>query len=174
MRSSGFSNVNFSTLSMSSIILANGLIFIGASSGSTGGGIKISTFAVMSIVIFRSFQGKQPIIFNRKIRDDTARSSFIIFTVAVLFAAIGTYFLSLTETLPPDFNMIHVFTEVISALGSVGLSLGLTSYLSAAGKLVLILLMLVGRVGVMTFLWSLIGDKRKTRINYPTIELIIG
>lgn len=174
MRSSGFSNVNISTLSMSSFLLSNILIFIGASSGSTGGGIKISTLAVIFIVIVRSFQGKKPIVFNRKIADSTVRQAFLIFTVAVLIVGIGTFTLSLTETLPTGFGMAHIFTEVVSALGAVGISLGLTPYLSVSGKLIIIVLMLVGRVGVMTFLWSLVGEKRESRINYPETDIIIG
>lgn len=174
MRSSGFSNVNISTLSMGSILLTNVLIFIGASSGSTGGGIKISTLAVIAIVIFRSFQGKQPIVFNRKIMSSTVRKAFLIFTVAILLLVVGTFTLSLTETLPEGFGFAHVFTEVASALGAVGVSLGLTPYLSVPGKLTLITLMLIGRVGIMTFLWSVVGEKRESRINHPETNIVIG
>jgi trk system potassium uptake protein TrkH len=174
MRSSGFANINVTTLSMPSILLASLFTFIGASSGSTGGGIKVSTLAVIFIVIVRSFQGKKPIIFNRKITDSTARNAFFIFTVAILLLAVGTFTLSLTETLPEGFGMAHVFTEIVSALGSVGLSLGLTPYLSGIGKVIIILYMLIGRVGIMTFLWSLVGEKRESRINHPEIDVIIG
>lgn len=173
-RSSGFTNVNMANLSPGSILLASLLIFIGASSGSTAGGIKVSTIAVIFIVILRSFQGKKAIVFNRKINSDTARRAFFIFTVATLIVALGTFILTLTEHLPAGFGIEHIFMEVVSALGLVGISLGLTPYLSVIGKILLILLMLIGRVGVMTFLWSLVGDKRESRIDYPNINIIIG
>ena len=173
-RSSGFTNVNIANLSPGSILLASLLIFIGASSGSTAGGIKVSTLAVIFIVILRSFQGKKATVFNRKINSHTARRAFFIFTVATLIVALGTFVLTLTEHLPAGFGIEHIFMEVVSALGLVGISLGLTPYLSALGKILLILLMLIGRVGVMTFLWSLVGDKRESRIDYPNINIIIG
>ncbi len=173
-RSSGFSNVNFTNLSLGSILLINTLVFIGASTGSTGGGIKVSTLAVLFIVILRSFQGRKPVIFNRNINTKTVRNAFFIFTIAMMIVIFSTFLLTLTETLPANFEIQHIFTEVVSALGVVGISLGLTPYLSSIGKIIIILLMLIGRVGVMTFLWSLIGEKRETRINYPDINLMIG
>lgn len=174
VRSSGFTNVDFTHLSTASILLINILIFIGASSGSTGGGIKVSTLAVIFIVIIRSFQGKKPVIFNRTISQETIRRAFFIFTVAILFVAFGSFALAITEHLPEGIGMAYIVTEVVSALGSVGISLGMTPYLSIAGKWILIILMLIGRVGVMTFLWSLFGEKRETRINYPEKDFIVG
>lgn len=174
VRSSGLANVNFASLSTSSILLTNILIFIGATSGSTGGGIKVSTFAVILVVIVRFFQGKKPVIFNRNITTTTIRRSYFIFTVAIFAVVLGTFTLSLTENLPATFGITHILTEVVSAIGVVGISLGLTPYLSTIGKLIIILLMLMGRVGIMTFLWSLVGEKRDSRITHPDIDFIVG
>lgn len=173
-RSSGFSNVNFANLSIGSIFLTNILVFIGASTGSTGGGIKVSTLAVIFIVLLRSFQGQKPVVFNRHIKAKTVRNAFFIFTIAIIIVMSATFALAVTETLPASFEIQHVVTEVVSALGVVGISLGLTPYLSSIGKIIVILLMLIGRVGVMTFLWSLVGERRESRINYPDINIIIG
>lgn len=173
-RSSGFANVDYATLSITSILLTNILIFIGASSGSTGGGIKVSTLAVIFVVIVRSFQGKKPILFHRKIAQETIQRSFFIFVAAIFFIAIGSVVLSLTETLPDELGIEYIVTEVVAAIGVVGISLGLTPNLSFLGKIIIIVLMLIGRVGVMTFLWSLVGKKRETRINHPEINLLIG
>lgn len=174
VRSSGFSNIDFTHLSSSSIILAQCLIFIGASSGSTGGGIKVSTFAVLVITIIRFFQGKKPVVFNRTITTRTVQRAFLIFTVAIIFTVIGTFALSLTETLQDGMGIEYLVTEVISALGAVGLSMGLTPHLSTAGRVIVIVLMLIGRVGVLTFLWSIIGDHKESRLNYPETTLLVG
>ncbi len=174
VRSSGFTNIDFTHLSPSSLILAQCLIFIGASSGSTGGGIKVSTFAVLLITIIRFFQGKKSIVFNRTLTTKTVQRAFFIFTVGVFFITAGTFALSLTENLQEGLGIEYLFTEVVSALGAVGLSMGLTPHLSIAGQVIIIILMLIGRVGVLTFLWSIIGDKRESRINYPEINLLVG
>jgi len=173
-RSAGFINVDYATLSSTSILLTNLLIFIGASSGSTGGGIKVSTLAVIFIVIIRSFQGKKPIIFHRKLAQETIQRSFFIFVAAIFFIAIGSIGLSITETLPEGLGIEYIVTEVVAAIGVVGISLGLTPHLTFLGKIIVIILMLIGRVGVMTFLWSLVGEKREIRINHPEINLLIG
>lgn len=173
-RSSGFTNVDFAHLSTGSILLTNVLIFIGASSGSTGGGIKVSTLAILFIVVVRSFQGRKPVIFNRAIALSTIKRAFIIFTLGILLLVSGSFALSLTEQLPEGIGMGYIVTEVVSALGSVGISIGITPYLSVAGKWIIIVLMLIGRVGVMTFLWSLVGEKREERINYPEKDFLVG
>lgn len=173
-RSSGFSNVSFTHLSMSSIILTNILIFIGASSGSTGGGIKVSTLGVIFIVIKRTFQGQQAVVFGRTLSRETVQRAFLIFVVAIFFAGAGTFALSITETLPDLIGFEYILTEAVSALGAVGLSLGLTPHLTVPGKFIIILLMLIGRVGVLTFIWSIVGEKRQARINYPETDLLVG
>lgn len=174
VRSSGFTNIDFTHLSFSSLILTNILIFIGASSGSTGGGIKVSTLAVIVITIVRFFQGRKPTIFNRTLSNDTVKRAFFVFTIAVFLVAIGTFTLSITETLPDGIGSEYIFMEVVSALGSVGISMGLTPHLTVPGKFIIIILMLIGRVGVLTFLWSIIGDKRESRINYPEVNFLVG
>lgn len=174
VRSSGFTNIDFTHLSFSSLILTNFLIFIGASSGSTGGGIKVSTLAVVVMTIVRFFQGRKPTVFNRTISGDTVKRAFFIFTIAIFLVGIGTFALSLTETLPDGIGSEYIVTEVVSALGSVGISMGLTPHLTVPGKFIIIILMLIGRVGILTFLWSIIGEKRESRLNYPEINFLVG
>ena len=174
VRSSGFTNIDFTHLSFSSLILTNFLIFIGASSGSTGGGIKVTTLAVIVITIVRFFQGRKPTVFNRTLSDDTVKRAFFIFTIAAFLVVAGTFALSITETLPEGIGSEYIVTEVVSALGSVGISMGLTPHLTVPGKFIIIILMIIGRVGILTFLWSIIGDKRESRLNYPKVNFLVG
>ena len=149
-------------------------MFVGASSGSTGGGIKVTTLAVVFMVIYRSINHEPFKVYNRSIASETIQQAFFIFSTGLSLASIGTFILLITETIPAAFGIEYILFEVFSVLGTVGLSMGLTPSLTLIGKLVLIVLMLIGRVGVMTFLWSLAGEKKDTRIKYPETELLVG
>lgn len=173
-RTAGYVNVNYATLSEGSIFLTFVLMFIGASSASTGGGIKVSTFAVLLIVIYRYIHNQQSIIFKRNLSSTIVKRSFFIFTSGMTIAVLATLVLFLTETLPEAAGFEFILMEVFSTLGTVGLTMGMTPLLTAVGKFILILLMLIGRVGVLTFLWSLAGEKRESRIHYPDVDMIVG
>lgn len=173
-RTAGFANIDHALLTDSSVFLTIVLMFVGASSGSTGGGIKVTTLAVLFIVIYRSINHQPFKVFNRAISSETIQQAFFIFSAGLSLASIGTFILLLTETIPAAFGIEYVLFEVFSVLGTVGLTMGLTPSLTIIGKLILMMLMLIGRVGVMTFLWSLTGEKKDIRINYPETDLLVG
>jgi len=173
-RTAGFANVDYAQVTSGSVFLTIMLMFIGASSGSTGGGIKVSTFSVLVLTVYRALQNKQTMIFNRRIPRETIRRAFFIFTAGILIAGVSVFILSITETVPERFGMEYILVEVFSVLGTVGLSMGLTPQLTVIGKMLVILLMLIGRVGVMTFLFSIVGDNPESRINYPEMDILVG
>lgn len=173
-RTAGFSNLEYGSLSQGSVFLTILLMFIGATSASTGGGIKVTTLAVILIVIYRHLSNRPPIVLNRKIAEDTIRRAFFIFSVGIILIGMATFILLITEDIPPNYGIEYVLMEVVSCISTVGLTMGLTPDLSIIGKFVLIFLMLVGRVGVMTFLWSIAGEKRESRLNYPEMNILIG
>ena len=173
-RSAGYVNVDYANLSLASLFLTVVLMFIGASSGSTGDGIKVTTLFVISLVIYRSINYNHSNVLNRTLSKDTIRRAFFIFSSGILIATIATFVLLNTETIPDGFGLEYILIEVFSCIGTVGLTMGLTSSLTIIGKVVLILLMLIGRVGVMTFLWSLTNEKRESGINYPEMNLPVG
>lgn len=173
-RTAGFANIDYAQLTSGSVFLTIILMFIGASSGSTGGGIKVTTLAVVLIVIYRSINHDRFKIFNRAISSDTIQKAFFIFSSGLTFGVVATFILLMSETIPVGFGIEYVLFEAFSALGTVGLSMGLTPTLTSLGKILLMALMLVGRVGVMTFLWSLAGKKHDPRIKYPETDLLVG
>ncbi|MDN6161136.1 MAG: TrkH family potassium uptake protein [Atopostipes sp.] len=173
-RTAGFANIDYAALTNSSVFLTIILMFIGASSGSTGGGIKVSTLAVILIVIYRSLNHEGFKIYNRSISNETVQQAFFIFSTGMTIASVASFILFFTETIPAPFGIEYVLFEVFSVLGTVGLSMGLTPSLTFIGKILIILLMLIGRVGVMTFLGSLAGEKKDSRINYPETDLLVG
>lgn len=173
-RTAGYASIDYATLSPGSLFLTNILMFIGASSGSTGGGIKVTTLVVIFVVIYRSMYMQPVRLLNRAISPDTIRRSFFILSSGIMIAGVATFILLNTETIPEGFGVEYVLIEVFSCLGTVGLTMGLTPDLTLLGKMVLILLMLIGRVGVLTFLWSLAGNKRESRIHYVEMNLLVG
>lgn len=173
-RTAGYANVDYANLSLGSIFLTILFMFIGASSGSTGGGIKVTTLVVIIIVIYRSINYNHSNILNRSLNRETVRRAFFIFSSGIIIASVATFILLNTENIPVGFGIEYILVEVFSCLGTVGLTMGLTPSLTIIGKIILILLMLIGRVGVMTFLWSLTAQKRESGIHYPEISLLIG
>lgn len=173
-RTAGYANIDYATLSLGSIFLTIVFMFIGASSASTGGGIKVTTLVVMLVVIYRSVRGERPRILNRAISMDTIRRAFFIFGAGIMIATIASFILMNTETIPENFGLEYIFIEVFSCLGTVGLTMGLTPHLTMIGKIVLILLMLIGRVGLLTFLWSFTRTKHESRINYSEMNILVG
>ena len=173
-RTAGYVNIDYATLSPGSLFLTNVLMFIGASSGSTGGGIKVTTLVVILVVMYRSINLQPTRLLNRSISLETVRRSFFIFSSGIMIAVLATFILLVTETIPAGFGVEYILIEVFSCISTVGLTMGLTPDLTIIGKLVLILLMLIGRVGIMTFLWSLAGNKHESRINYVEMNLLVG
>lgn len=173
-RTAGFANIDYSLLTDSTSFITMVLMFVGASSGSTGGGIKVTTLAVVLLVIYRSINHERFKVFNRAISSETRQQAFFIFSAGLSLASVATFILLLTETIPVVYGIEFVLFEVFSAMGTVGLTMGLTPSLTVLGKLLIMMLMLIGRVGVMTFLWSLAGEKKDTRIKYPETDLLVG
>ena len=151
-RTAGFSTCSLNRFSGAGIFMLILLMFIGASSGSTGGGIKTSTlFVILSANI--SYVTNRPCnAFKRKISDDIVQKAFIVFSLSLLLICTGTAAMCVLE---PEYSLVQILFEVVSAFGTVGLSMGITPELGVAAKLLLIALMFIGRVGVLTiaFAW---------------------
>lgn len=144
----GFNTVAIGTLSKSALMLIAILMVIGASPSGTGGGLKTTTFSAIWALMKSAASGSKDVkIYGAEVPDDRIRTAVATFTFYVSTLVIGTYLLSLTEAEP----FLDVFFEAASALGTVGLSMGLTASLTALGKFLVIILMYVGRVGPLTF-----------------------
>lgn len=148
------------------------LMFIGASPLSTGGGIKSTTFFVILISMWTVFRGKNDIVvFGRRITDKLRDQAFAIFTMGTLWVVTAAIILSIIDGEVHELGV--VLFETVSGFGTVGMGIGITNDWNMWGKLVLALTMLVGRVGVMTFMLSLITQK-STAIKYPPEDIMIG
>lgn len=153
-RTAGFNTLNISGLSVSSAFLLIILIFIGASPGSTGGGVKTGTFATLIFTTKSMVQGKNRVeVFHRTIPRLIVFQALCVVILALGWIAISTFILTLTENAP----FVNILFEDLSAFGTVGLSRGLTPNLTPVGRVVIILTMLVGRIGPLTLALAIGG-----------------
>lgn len=175
-RTAGYASVNYAIISPMGIFLTIILMFIGASSGSTGGGVKVTTLATVFIYLIARFKGEDPHFANRSIPKGRITKSFMILFFGVLLILVASLVLMITETIPKGFGMEYILVEVVSCFGTVGLTLGLTPNLTVIGKLVLIVVMFAGRIGLLTFFMSITGHSKETEdtIKYPEGSILIG
>lgn len=170
-RSSGFSTVLPTEFSDAGIMIMLVLMFIGGSPGSTAGGIKTTTAAVMLIELFSVVRGnKSATVFKRRLEEDTVQKAGAIITVYLLSIAIATVIICATEKLP----LIDVAVEVVSAATTVGMTFGITDSLSAISYFILMLLMYAGRLGGLTLMIAFAERKQTAMLTRPTEKIQIG
>jgi trk system potassium uptake protein TrkH len=174
-RTAGFNTVDISGMSPSSKLVLILMMFIGGSPGSTAGGIKTVTLAVVIMTAVAALRKRQEVeMFHRSVRIVVVGRAI---TVTLLFAAVlfvGTLALSISENSNVNVSMSDIAFEAASALGTVGLTTGLTPDLTTAGKLIIIAAMLIGRLGPLTLLAALTFNLTPAKYNYPDEAIIVG
>ena len=174
-RTAGFNTVNMAAYSDSSYILTVILMFIGGSSGSTAGGIKITPFFVIFMGILTVFRDKKDIeLGRRRIDDSLLRQALAVFVSCLFIVIVATITICAIERNNPTATLPAVIFETVSAMGTVGLSLSLTPTLSVASKIILILLMYMGRVGILTIGLAFGEKKSADAMRKPLGTLLIG
>ena len=176
-RSGGFTFSNYNATSYASLVLTMVLMFIGGTSGSTAGGVETTTFGVLVMNIRYIFSNRFKTIYHeRQIPRRIIRRVYEIIFIYLAIIFSFSFVLLITENLPLNNGIEYVFFEVISALATVGLSLGLTPDLTAIGKILIMVLMFIGRIGIMTVIYAL-GSHAKIDeelIRYPEEEIVVG
>ncbi|OQC15217.1 MAG: Ktr system potassium uptake protein B [Firmicutes bacterium ADurb.Bin080] len=170
-RTAGFNTIDTASLSESSSLLTMILMFIGGSSGSTAGGLKVTTFVVLLLGVFALSRNKGEIsIGKRSIEQSQLLKAFTLFSLYLLTTVIFTLIIVAIE----PFSLKSILFEVISAIGTVGLSTGITPVLSITSKLLIMLLIYIGRVGIITFVLAFSDTKNNSAIKKPTDRILIG
>ncbi|MBM4414128.1 MAG: Trk family potassium uptake protein [Chloroflexi bacterium] len=170
-RTAGFFSVTMTTLTSATIVLMMMLMFIGASPGSTGGGIKTTTFAMAILTVYNVLRGRSEIhVWQRTVTAPLLLKSFAVIFVSLSWVMVMTLVLSVTESAP----FLWVAFEVVSAFATVGLTLGLTPALSDFGKWMIIATMFVGRVGPLTLFLALMLRSKEPLYRYPEESVLIG
>lgn len=156
------------TLGLTTMII---LMYIGASPGGTGGGVKTTTFGLLISCIVSVISMKDEVIlFNRRIPSITKDKAIAICVSSILLIMVDVLILSFTEIA----SFMEIVFESVSAFGTVGLSTGITSSLSTAGKLVICITMLIGRVGPLAIGYSIKGKRKIVPVKYPEGVMLVG
>ncbi|MBD3413064.1 MAG: hypothetical protein GF421_01365 [Candidatus Aminicenantes bacterium] len=171
-RTAGFNTMDLNALGFGMVFFLIVLMFIGASPGSTGGGVKTSTVgAVLAFVRSRLLARESVSLSHRTIPFKLITKAFTVITLGICVISVSVFVLLISQ---PGVNMREVFFEVFSAFGTVGLSLGLTPRLNEVGKIVIILTMYIGRIGPLTFLYAFSRARAKGRYDYVEESIMIG
>jgi len=169
-RSAGYNSIDLSFVGAPTIFLIMLLMWIGASPGSTGGGVKVTTVALSFINIISLAKGKEYIeIFKRRIASESVNKAFAIILLSFIVVGLSFFVLIFTD---PDKSMKDLLFESLSAYTTCGLSLGITPSLSMGGKLIIVVTMLVGRVGMLTLLVAFIKNTTRRNIIFPEEKIL--
>ena len=170
-RTSGFSMLDIGSLTEPSLLLIMFLMFIGGSPASTGGGIKTTTIAVIFAAIWSLIRGREDVvIFERTVPPIVIFRAMSIFFVSAIVVFLMSMFLCLTE----DIALSKILFESVSMFATVGLPTGTINEMDASSRIVIIFVMLMGRIGIISFAMALVIRKKKNKIRYPEDKFIIG
>ncbi|MRG85597.1 TrkH family potassium uptake protein [Salinibacillus xinjiangensis] len=170
-RSAGLSTMDVSLLTEQTQLVTSMLMFIGASPSSVGGGIRTTTFALVIIFILTFARGKKNVtIFRREIHEEDLFKAVVVTLMAVFLFMTSVVIVSSLE----NYSLGSIIFEVSSAFGTTGLSMGITAGLSEGSQIVLMFLMFIGRIGLLTFLFSFKKEKKGGEFHYPKERIIIG
>ncbi|RJR26199.1 MAG: hypothetical protein C4574_07610 [Candidatus Latescibacterota bacterium] len=174
-RTAGFNTLDVGSLSVATLFILVMLMFVGASPGSCGGGIKTTSLAVLVAILSSRIRGRvRTSLFRRTIPTETVSRSLAVFILAVITLTAGIVLLLMTQQPPPrEYFLTYVF-EAVSAFGTVGLSMGVTPALNTIGKLIIIVLMLLGRVGLLTVAYVVTSRRVASPYQYGEEKVMIG
>jgi trk system potassium uptake protein len=171
-RTAGFNTIDTKAMAFPTLMMIFLLMWIGASPQSTGGGIKTSTFAIATLNILSLAKGKSRIeIFRREIADISVRRAFAIISLSLVVIGFAIMFISILD---PEKQLVEIAFECFSAYSTVGLSLGITADLSSPSKLVVIMVMFVGRISMLSMVIAVFNKIKHKNYSYPKEEITIN
>lgn len=173
-RTAGFSSISFDSTQEITRMLTSGLMFIGASPGSTGGGVKTTTLLILIMTVVSVIRGREEtVVFNKEVSKNIVYKAMALFTLASFLVAIVGLTMFLIE---PQYSLNSLFFEAISAFSTTGLSVVGTSGLSSVSRILLIILMILGRIGPITFAITLTMRKgsKKNGATLPEGRIMVG
>lgn len=171
-RTAGFNSISTTAMSGSGKVITMIYMFIGGSPGSTAGGIKTTTLAIIIFTVISVIRGREDTeIYRKRIVKSSVYKAMTVLILGIGVVVVGIMLLSVTEK-----NTVfeHIVYEVISAFGTVGLTEGLTQSLSSAGKIIISVIMYLGRLGPITVMLAFSNTRQKVNIQYPEDKLLIG
>ncbi|MEL7226526.1 MAG: potassium transporter TrkG [Cyanobacteria bacterium J06576_12] len=172
MRTAGFNSIDIGGMETSALFVAIALMFVGASPGSTGGGIKTTTVRILLMSTKAALRGKEEVnSYQRQIPVARILKALAVVVASAISVVIITTCISLSD---PNLTFISILFESVSAFATVGLSTGITADLSTWGQLFIIATMYIGRVGILLLMSAILGDPSPSVIRYPEEDLLTG
>ena len=170
-RTAGFNTVDTSALHLSTLMVIFLFMWVGASPGSTGGGIKTTAFALATLNFLSLAKGKDRMeIFRREVSEISVRRAFAVISLSLIVIGVSVFLLAVFDT---EKDLLHIAFESFSAYSTVGLSLGITGTLSVKSKLVIIVTMFIGRVSMLTLLAAFLRKIQYLKYRYPSEDILI-
>lgn len=173
LRTAGFAAIDQASLSEGARLFSMVLMFIGGNSGSTAGGIKIGTLAIVGASTLSIMRGsRDTVLCRRRIENDAVRRAFALFSIGIAVVAVCGATLSATEGV----SLSDAYFEVFSAFGTVGITVGITPSLSVFGKIMIIGLMFFGRIGIASVMYAVLvrTNREKPNVGYPRMGVPVG
>jgi trk system potassium uptake protein TrkH len=168
----GFNSIDIGKMSDVALWVLAVLMFIGFCPGGTGGGIKTTTFGLVALSIFSLLKGKDGVnVFDRRVSQDSIMRAYAIFIIVLIWVALALTVMVISEK---GMSFPAILLEICSAVGTTGLSTGITPALSVTGKTVIMLMMFLGRVGPIAIGYSLVGRPRPARCVYAKAQILVG
>lgn len=171
-RTAGFNTIDITKMTTAGLFITIAFMFIGASPGGTGGGIKTTTLRILLDCTKAVLQGKEAVLSSQR----QIPVALILKAISVLIGSIATVITAtiLIALTDPELNFINILFEVVSAFATVGLTAFGTGNLSVAGQLLIVIVMYTGRVGILLLMSALLGDPKPSFVNYPEENLLVG
>jgi trk system potassium uptake protein TrkH len=173
-RSCGFSTIPIGAMHLATIFLIMMITFIGASPGSTGSGIKITSFALVLATLRSVITGRGDVeMRGRRLPNDQVFKVMAVFTLAIMWIAFSTFLLLITES-TPNASFLTVFFEAVSAFANLGITVETTAQFSIFGKIIVMTSMVLGRIGALTLILALKKHKELTAFQYPEERVMLS
>ena len=170
-RTAGFNSVDLNSMTASGQLLTTVLMLIGGNSGSTAGGVKVTTIVVIFATLISSARGQENVVmFKRRINEKLIKQSLSLLVAYLLIIMTATLIIGSYE----NYSLMEILFEVVSAIGTVGLSLGVTGTCSIATKIIIIILMYIGRLGALTLFDLLLKDRNDTIVEKAEGKVLVG
>ncbi|HIZ95926.1 MAG TPA: TrkH family potassium uptake protein [Candidatus Ligilactobacillus excrementavium] len=175
-RTAGLVTFDYTHLSMAGIFLTMILMFIGGTPGSTAGGIKSTTIGLLAIQTWATLRGEHDVNFSgRRFPRENIYRALTLVIVGFLIVSVATFVLCMTQPLAQKMGLEYIIFEVLAAFGTTGISLGLTTHLTLFGKIIIMLMMFIGRVGIFNVMYTALNAKNhQSDIRYPEEGVLIG
>ncbi len=171
VRSAGFSNTNMVLWKEPTKLFMAILMFLGAAPNSSGGGIRLTTFVLVLSALYSFGRGRKQVFLGKKaIKDDAVRRAYTVFSMGFVIMFLATFLILILENIP----FVIAFFEVMSAFGTVGLSLNETPHLSHLSKIILVIIMFIGRIGILTFIQMLEKKETINIVTYSEVDMMVG